>query len=647
LGKCGWNVRLYKADDYWDDLDVVGNFGAYKNRQKDDVVVFSGMYGIDDYFIWYMHKDIGAYDFSTINIDLSLYADGNLSKTFWRRQYKILDVKYDANKSKYVLFGTSLDSVKLQSKLVDYEVKSLSYKENRSPKDILIDVLETNEIFKVEYMESQYEESLRNFEYRMFTFDENWKVIDFINYIADQNHFEWYVRNSVLYIGNECKAIRGMNTTRKFDLETDNVSESAWFKKYSGETRSMDVLAHISEVWRCIWVKHMAGSKGGISKGCFTKIGIGTLDKENYIKTLEGQPEKTLASKLFINKPYSHYISLGNIIEDDGDPIWVEKISVQKNKELYKINEPSDVMIDRGDIATSPLKQVKERVVRSTPYLDAGGGMLFPSPLLEEKDEDENETPIKGIPPNVLLFKIKGKEEATVIGPYVMGNSEDDFKEYKIPFKGRKDFRFSLPNGWTMYVDGDYGKLLFQCDGVPSYSEIGPGFPYPGNEDFNPNGQEKTYIYMRPLETEASVKRNEISLNAGLGNKDEEVGSKLKVMSDDGFYFITKDVNNNKEVKVEFTKDKIILTAEEGGVQNKITIDSINYTIDIEADSDITINSKADINVNASGLVNLQGGSFFLPKDIHTHQVTPGPAIPGPPATATPTSDLTTKTKAT
>lgn len=484
-----WIIRLYKADDYSKEIDIIGDFKQYHDRQEDDVVVFSGMYGIGDYFIWYMHKNIQAYDFSTVNIDLSLYLDGDSKKTFWRRQYKILDIKYDANESKYVLFGISLDSAKLQTKLVDYNIISPSWKRNRPPEEVLWDILVVNGIFKVEYMESAYEKDLRNFEYRMFTFDENWTVEDFINYIADQNHFEWYVRNDTLYIGKECKAIAGMNSTRKFDLEKDNISNTAWFKKYSGETRPMDIMSHIGKVWRCVWVKHMAGSRGGISKGCFTRRGIGTLDKENYLKTLEGQPERNLASKLFINKPYSHYITLGNIIKDEGNPIYVDQVSVQKNKQLYKVNEPSDIKIDR-DLNT-PLKQIKHRVVRSTPYLDANAGIFFPSPWLEEEVEEgegEDKKFIKGNPPNALIFQVKGKEESSVIGPFVMGNSEENFKKDKIPVKNAKDFRFSLPNGWTMYVDKD-GRTMMQTSNRKT-SQSGAF----SNDD----AKATTYMYMTP-----------------------------------------------------------------------------------------------------------------------------------------------------
>jgi hypothetical protein len=667
--KNSWICRLYKADDYENELTIIGNFQQYHNRQRDSVVVFSGMYGIDDYFIWYMHKNIGAYDFSTINIDLKLFLDGSIKKPFWHKQYKVLDVKYNAKSSKFVLFGMSLDSVKLQSKLVDYNVKSLSWNDNRSPKDVLIDVLEVNNIFKVEYMESVYEANLRNFEYRMFTFDENWKVIDFINYIADQNHFEWYVRNSVLYIGNECKAIRGMNSTRKFDLETDNVSESAWFKKYYGVTRPMDIMSHISEVWRCIWVKHEAGRSGGLSKGCFTKIGIGTLDKENYLKTLEGQPEKTIATKLFINKPYSHYIGLGNILKDQGEIRSIDEVSVQRNKELYKINEPSEVKFDRGDEATSPLTQIKERISRSTQYLDDGAGLLFPSSKLED---DEGE-PI--VPPNSLIFKVNGKEEASVVGPFVYGNRKIDFV---VPLKGKNDFRLSFPNGWTLYVDEE-GRTMLQSDG----RETDKADPYA-----NDVSKATTYMYMKPAGLGGQGAA--FSFNCVDGeNTDENKphgGLTVRFTENNGVSFRTKHKSNFQGINALFEKTKYKLTAHEdvtdlsnppstdratfdmekakinlkhekdlGLVELEILPDEIRIEglgnfisitsngIELDCSGNITLNATGNITID--GLQTLiQGGLKALAHANHTHLVS---AMPGPPGLVTgPCLDNTIKTKA-
>lgn len=626
--KCGWIVRLYAANDYQGTIDLIGNYKEYHNRMKDDVTVFSGMYGIDDYMIWQIHKNLGNYDFAGINIDLKLFIDQNTNRPFWHKQYKVLDVTYDSDLSKYILYAMGLDSVKLKTKLIDYGVKSLSWSENRTPKQVLIEVLQDNDIFYVEYMVSPYEQNLKNFEYRYFDIDENWTVEDFINYIADQNEFEWYVRNGVLYISNECKAIKAMNATRKFDLETDNISSTAWFKKYYGETRPMDVMAHISETWRCVWAKHSAGDSGGISKGCFTKIGIGTLDKENYLKTLEGEMEKRLATKLFIDNSRNHYITLGNIIKDTGWNDYIDEVSMQKNKELFKVNEPSDIKIDRGDEATSPLTQTKKEVCRSTPYLDANGGILFPSPWLApeaDKDFNEDNHKWKGNPPNVIIFQVDGKRESSVVGPYVMGNSEVDFKEQKTPTKRTQDFRFSLPNGWTMYVDAEFGKTLFQVDGVPTNLGCDPDerqFPFPGDESKNPYGQERTYIYMRPLQTESNDQYNEISMNVGLGNQDEEVGSKLRLRSHETgsdkncFYFVTKDAENEKEVMIEVTKEKIILTAKEGDSNiNKIEIDAYNLTINVEAQE--IVNIIAD-----DGSVNITSNSEDVNIESTTGKVT-------------------------
>ncbi len=663
-----WIVRLYKGDDYSHQIDIIGDFKQYKNRQEDDIVVFSGMYGIDDYFKWYIHKNIKSYDFTTVNIDLALYLDGSSAKTFWRKQYKILDVKYDTNESKYVLFGISLDSAKLKTKLVDYGVKGLSWKKNRTPKQVLIDILEKNEIFKVEYMESIYESDLRNFEYRMFTFDEDWRVIDFINYIADQNHFEWYVKNNVLYIGNECKAIKGMNTTRKFDLEKDNISNTAWFKKYSGETRPMDIMSHIAETWKCVWVKHICGASGGVSKGCFTRIGIGTLDKENYLKTLEGDPERNIASKLFINKPYSHYITLGNILEDHGEISSIDKVSVQKNKELYKVNEPSEVKFDRGDESTSPLTQIKERISRSTPYLDHRAGLLFPGSILE----DDEGNPI--VPPNSVIFQVKGKEEASVVGPFVMGNHQADFV---VPLKGRKDFRLSFPNGWTLYVD-EQGRTLLQTEN----RETDQSGPFA-----NDVAKATTYMYIKPASVGGSS-GSSFSFNCVDGeNTDENKphgGLTVRFTENNGVSIKTKHKSNFKGINALFEKTKYKLTSHEdvrdldpNPPTNRTTYDQENAKINLkwEKDTDyvelkilpdeiiiealgnfISITSNkieldvvGDVDLNATGNVNINTGSSGevkvnsggVPVSLlghshdmanHTHNV--AVAIPGPPLTS-------------
>jgi len=568
LTKCGWMCRFYTLDEQGQKvtLDWVGNYPEYKDRQEDDVVVFSGMYGIDSYMIWYIHKNLGFYDFSTVHIELELHSEGNLKKPFWHKDYKVLEVKYNSKEDKYVLFGISLDSAKLQTKLVDYGKTGLKYKENRTPKDVLIDMLEPN-IFIVEYMENDNEIDLRNFEYRALTFDENWRVVDFINYIADQNEFEYYVRGGILYIGKECKAITNMNTTRKFDLETDNISDSAWFKKYQGNTRPMDVMAHINKYWRCVWAKHIAGKSGGISKGCFTRIGLGTLDKELYAKTLEGQPEIMMASTLFQNKPYSHYLMIGNIIKDSGDPTYIDQISVQKNKELCKVNTPEEIKIDRGDEPLSPIFQEKERVSRMTPFADYNAGLLFPIQKLIYGQE----------PPNAVIGNIKGKEESSVCLGYVLGNGREGFK---YPLKNKEDLRLQLENGWCLYVRGTTGETYLQPSGTDP-QDYPPGIK-----------SDEVFVHLQPVQREIKLNEcaeNYLYLKDGkayfIGNEFLEIGTiagDIEINSVDGSKYIQIKVGNNI-IKID-------------GSSNEITIDS---------DDKVTVTTGGDAKIDATGKVDV------------------------------------------
>jgi len=471
LTNTGWVIRFFNVRDYKDTYQFVGNYPQLGDRQEDEIIVFSGMYGIDDYILWYIHKNIELYDFSAVNIELELHLDRNTSMPFWRRIYKVMDVTYDPNEGKYVLYGISLETAILQTLLVEYEITSLNYKENRTAEEVLKEVLVDNGILKgVVYVEVPHEKELRNFEYRTLSFNREWSVYDFISYIADQNKFEWFVRDNVLYIGKEIKAFKHMNSTRKFDIETDNVADSVWFRKYVGMTRPMDVMSHIDGIWRCVWAKHSVGASGGISKGCFSRIGIGTLNKENYLRTLEGEYERTMASKLFSKDlSSSHYIMIGNVLKDEGEEKHVDMVSVQKNKDLYKINTPSEIKIDREDTSKYLLLYVKENVDRSTPYLDYKAGVLFPSLQLEDDK----------LPPNCIVFQPYGKEESPVIGPFVFGNSEDSFS---IPKKDKDDFRFQLPDGFCIYKKKG-GKFYLQL--LDSDSESIP------EED-----EEKSYIVM-------------------------------------------------------------------------------------------------------------------------------------------------------
>lgn len=443
----GWAIRIYDESNYNHTLDFASNYKQFADRQEDDVMIFEGLYGLDSYLIWYMHKNLGNYDISSASLELKLFLDGNTRLPFYINQYKIINIKYDPKQSRYLLYAISIDSAKLQTKLVDYNLKSLTWKENRTPKEVLEEVLVTNKVIdKVVYMEVEYEKSLRNIQYRSLSINEEWKVLDFINYITQENDFEWLLRKGVLYVGKELNALLYLNSTRSFDTLADNISETGFFRKYNGSIIPLQVLSHVNKEWRCVWSKHIVGRSGGLTKGCFTRIGQGTIDKELYFRTLEGTPERILATRLLNNPTVSTFVTIGSIIKDEGDPEFVDRISVQRNIESRKVVNPNDVKIDVGDDSTIPVVNQKEKVCRTTPYLDDGAGLLFPRTY-----QDYN-------PPNSLIFNIDGKEQSSVVGPFVMNNGN---KGIVIPEKDPDDLRFQLPNGWCLYVD-DTGLTIIQ-----------------------------------------------------------------------------------------------------------------------------------------------------------------------------------------
>ncbi|MEE9438998.1 MAG: hypothetical protein V3V14_08370 [Saprospiraceae bacterium] len=462
MGSTGWIIRIYPHDDYSKTLDFVGNYKVLKDRQEDELIVFRGIYGLDAYLIWDVFQNLPHYDFGRASLDLRLFLEGNTKAPFFTDQFKVIDVKYDPKTSRYRVFAISHDSATLQSLLTDYDVTSLSYSENRTPKQVLIDVLqergeEENKIFDVEFHEHPQQEEHRNFEYRSLTINNEWRVLDFINYIADQNEFEWLVRGGTLYIGKELFADVTKNSTKPFDIGADKEAKSPFFKMILGPTRPMDALSHINKEWRCIWTKHWAGKSGGNSEGCFVRIGSGTVDKELYFRTLRGIIEKTLATRLLNQKLTSHSVMLGSILKDEGSERFIDSVSIQKNKELFKINTPENVKIDRKDSINT-----KEKIARTTPYLDEGSGLLFPSMQLGNIE-----------PPNSIVFNIEGKEESSALGPFIMGKNGD----LAIPAKDLMDFRLQFPNGWCLYVK-ESGDTILQVEDtddqtIPDELEIG------------------------------------------------------------------------------------------------------------------------------------------------------------------------------
>jgi len=464
----GWSIRLFEANEYADEatIDMMDNFSKSKSRQLDTVRTYSGMYGIDNYLIWNIHKNLPSYDFSTVALDLNLFMYKSTDLVYFQDFYRVHDVKYNKSKSMYTLYAVSVPSEKLHTKLVEYGITSLSYKENRTGKQVLMETIEAHKIFYLRFHDDTLSTNdMVDYQYRYFDIDPEWTVLDLIEYICDDNKYEWCVSTFVdketniprffLHVGHELKADKYMNATKKFNIEDDNISESRYTKKITTNGSPMEPLANWEEEYRCLWSKHEAGRGGGVSKGCFAPIGMGHFDKLEYLRTLEGQIERDNGYSLLNRRKLRiPSVGIGNIIEDEGLK-YIDNVSIQKNPTTWSVREPHNILINRGE--DIPVQHKLERITRSTQYLDYNAGLLFPVSKLNDGEA----------PPNSLLFHVDGKRESAVLGPFVYGDGRVDssgVESLVIPFKESKnDFRLQFPNGWCMYVD-ENGNTIIQTN---------------------------------------------------------------------------------------------------------------------------------------------------------------------------------------
>ncbi|KKM93961.1 hypothetical protein LCGC14_1203160, partial [marine sediment metagenome] len=301
----GWSIRLFEANDYNDEatIDHMDNYTKGKSRQLDSVLTYNGMYGIDNYLIWNIHKNLPSYDFSTVALDLNLFMYKSTDIPYFQGFYRVQDIRYNPNKSQYTVYAISETSVRLHSKLSQYGITSLSYKEDRTAKQLLMDVIEDHNIFYLRFHDDNLStKGMVHYQYRYFDIDPEWTVLDFIEYICDDNKYEWCVTTFVdrktnipkffLHIGHELKADTNMNATKEFNIEDDNISDSVYTKKITTNGSPMQPLAHWEENLRCLWSKHSIGKGGAdISKGCFAPIGMGHFPKLLYLRTLQGEIE--------------------------------------------------------------------------------------------------------------------------------------------------------------------------------------------------------------------------------------------------------------------------------------------------------------------------------------------------------------------
>lgn len=444
-----WAIRMFVPFDELTTINFVGSFDHIGKRYLDDLVIFNGMYGIPGFLLWYIHKDLVTYNFSSYSFELELYTDGNMDHDYFTERYRVIDVRDDFDSDRKLVVALREDDMMLNSPLINADIGTLDFSETRTVEQLLFDVLEKTNIIPVVFDEhDDPEKKSIKFEYSKFTLDPIWLVRDFIVYIANENNFEWAIKDGFVFIGPELHAYEELKATRDWiDRSVDNIGKNYFTMKIGFSNTPLDILYKYDleqdnkvTGMRCIWTKHYVGSKGDTTKGCFVPIGH-KIDKEQYFYTLEGNMEKSLALRYLFKDVKCFPIIIGRITNDSGNNQYADNISIEKDVFNYTKKTPRNIPINiRTQIYNLP------QIGRTTPYLDENAGLFFPV----AKNLQNN--------PNRIIFNPYNRIEQAVLGPFVMGNGSPGFI---IPAKDPDALRWQLPSGWCLYVDAD-GKTILQ-----------------------------------------------------------------------------------------------------------------------------------------------------------------------------------------
>ena len=439
-----WTVRLYLPFEEDKTIEFIGSFENAGKRYLDDIVVFSGIYGAPDFMLWYIHKDMVAYNFSSYSIDLKLFLSGDPKSCYFQDSYRIIDIGDDLKSDRKLVYAIQEDYAKLDTLLIQSEISTLDYNEKRNVEQLLIEVIENTGIFPVIFCEHSDPllQSIK-FEYPSFVIEPDWTVRDFIQYIANENSFEWTIKFGILFIGPELYTYKKMKASKDYlNRQVDNISKNYWNMKITWAGSPLNVLYYYELVdeekltdYRCIWAKHTAGANGDTTKGCFVPVGR-SIDKTQFIQSLEGIKETTEAYHYLFRVPKHHQLRIGRVLKDEGDVEFADEITIEKDTFQWAKKVPRNIPMN----TSTPLFTIP-KIGRTTPYLDYQAGLFFP-----RSNNLQNN-------PNRLIFSPYDRIEQAVLGPFVMGNGSPLFM---IPFKKPDDLRLKLPSelGGNIFWDG-------------------------------------------------------------------------------------------------------------------------------------------------------------------------------------------------
>lgn len=441
--RAGWAIRVFNAKNN-NTYDWIGNIdGNIHKRFKDNIVTFSGMYGVGDYMVWIAHDNIPSYDFSGAGFELKFFHRADPKMPYFQQRYKPVDVVYDDTNNKYKIYCRAESSSILDIRLLDLALRSVQIDKDRTGPELLEELLVDQRELLTEVKYFKRDKKAKDFKYRYFDIKMDWTVRDLIQYIAQINEYEWALVGRTLYIAREIPPDRNRTIFDKEEgiKDGEHYGEAPRFMVIEADPRAAEPLGHFQEKMRCIWAKHYVGKSGGLMQACFTRMGMGHLDRGLYVTTLQGDIEKREAHKILKNRKVQNHIELGSVLKDEGESKFMDQISTQRTTKKADIQYPNDVEFDRENIVNQ-----REEICKMYEYLDDSAGLLFPKLQLDSR------------PPNSVLFNVNGRVESTIHGGFLPGNGTD---ELTLPTKDPEDFLLVLPNGCMLFNSPD-GETIFR-----------------------------------------------------------------------------------------------------------------------------------------------------------------------------------------
>ena len=426
-----WGLRLLENNQIIGEEDFL----------KDQFFVYSGMYGVPSFCIWWMAPDKTFKIYQGMAFKLFFYRGAY--DVYYAEDFMVKSAIYDTSKNLFKIYavGTSHEDLRTTDFIT---ARVLTNKKDHpiSGQKVLKDMFKN----AFPYISVWFEEDLVDtVGYFAISFDRDFSCLDLLTKICSENSWEWYLRTDAIFIRKCLQFKDSYITFSEVENETSKSIEFMNYKFIEIEAGTCSPGALYGVDYRVIWVTFdMGGEIGGSMGVMLERNRESMLSEDAYLDTLMNIPEHLV------------YDRRGNDFRQD--PIIVGKIFGKYSNDNRKAYEAPLFSGDVRNFAKwlrkrefkntytqdeNPLLYNKN-VIMSTPFAGDGVGIQYPQ-----------------VESHRMLIAPAGDREEPVVGNAFYGfNDEVPARE------SEKDYRLQLP-GFCLYVK-ENGDFSMQLDKDPS-----------------------------------------------------------------------------------------------------------------------------------------------------------------------------------